>query len=172
VADKVIAVAAYAARRQKEPPPRPAGAELRPLLLEYSVPGSAPIVLWDDAVQVKVKPGETLESVASIYRAPAWAIVQINKLDADRALESGRMLTIPRNLYANVTPQGAPPPPAARPPAAPVARLGPSLPPQADAPAAPRPPVPIPAAAPKPVEPVPARDTSSFSDRWRSNTEQ
>jgi LysM repeat protein len=169
VADKVIAVAAHAARRSKEPPRRPAGAEPRPLLLKYSVPGSAPIVLWDDAIQVKVKPGETLESVALTYRAPAWAIVQINKLDADRPLESGRMLTIPRSLYANVTPPGAPSPPAA-----PVARLGPNPPPQADAPAAPRPPVPIPAAvsAPKPVEPVPARDTSSFSDRWRSNTEQ
>jgi hypothetical protein len=71
VADKVIGVAAYAARHSKEPSPRrPAGAELRPLLLKYTVPGSAPIVLWDDAVQVKAKAGETLETIASTYRAP------------------------------------------------------------------------------------------------------
>jgi hypothetical protein len=58
VADKVIAVAAYAARHPKEPPPRrPAGAEMRPLLLKYTVPGSAPIILWDAAVQVKGEVG-------------------------------------------------------------------------------------------------------------------
>jgi LysM repeat protein len=175
VADKVIAVAAYAARRPKEPPRRLAGAELRPLLLKYSVPGSAPIVLWDDAVQVKVKPGETLESIASTYQAPAWAIVQVNKLDADRSLEPGRMLTIPRSLYANVTPPGAPSPPAARPaPPPPVARLAPTPQPQVEAPAAPKPATPTPAAVsvPKPVESAPVRDPGSFSDRWRSDTEQ
>lgn len=174
VADKVIAVAAYAARRPKEPPRRPAGAELRPLLLKYNVPGSAPIVLWDDAVQVKVKPGDTLETIASTYRAPAWAIVQINKLDANRPLEPARMLTIPRSLYANAAPPGAPSPSAARPAAPPPVARGPNPPSQAEAPAAPRPTAPIPAAvsAPKPVESTPVRDTSSFSDRWRSGTEQ
>jgi LysM repeat protein len=123
VADKVIAVAAYAARHPKEPPPRrPAGAEIRPLLLKYTVPGSAPIVLWDDAVQVKVKSGDTLETIAATDRAPSWAIAQINKLDADRPLEPGRTLIIPRSLYANVAPPAAASPTAARPAAPPVAR--------------------------------------------------
>jgi LysM repeat protein len=174
VADKVIAVAAYAARHPKEPPPRrPAGAEIRPLLLKYTVPGSAPIVLWDDAVQVKVKSGDTLETIASTDRAPSWAIAQINKLDADRPLEPGRTLIIPRSLYANVAPPAAASPPAARPAAPPVARLAPKPPPQAEAPAAERAPAPAPAAAnaPKPAEAPPARDTNSFSDRWRSGTE-
>jgi LysM repeat protein len=174
VADKVIAVAAYAARHPKEPPPRrPAGAEIRPLLLKYTVPGSAPIILWDDAVQVKAKSGETLETIASTYRAPPWAIAQINKLDADRPLEPGRTLIIPRSLYANVAPPAAASPPAARPAAPPVARLAPKPPPQAEAPAAERAPAPAPAAAnaPKPAEAPPARDTNSFSDRWRSGTE-
>ena len=174
VADKVIGVAAYAARHSKEPSPRrPAGAELRPLLLKYTVPGSAPIVLWDDAVQVKVKSGETLETIASTDRAPSWAIAQINKLDADRPLEPGRTLIIPRSLYANVTPPAAASPTAARPAAPPVARLAPKPPPQAEAPAAGSAPAPAPAAAnaPKPAEAPPARDTNSFSDRWRSGTE-
>jgi LysM repeat protein len=174
VADKVIAVAAYAARHPKEPPlRRPAGAEIRPLLLKYTVPGSAPIILWDDAVQVKAKSGETLETIASTYRAPPWAIAQINKLDADRPLEPGRALIIPRSLYANVAPPAAASPPAARPAAPPVARLAPKPPPQAEAPAAERAPAPAPAAAnaPKPAEAPPARDTNSFSDRWRSGTE-
>lgn len=174
VADKVIAVAAYAARHPTEPPPRrPAGAELRPLLLKYTVPGSAPIVLWDDAVQVKAKAGETLETIASTYRAPSWAIVQVNKLDADRPLEPGRTLIIPRSLYANVTPPAAASPTATRPAAPPVARLAPNPPPEAEAPAAGRPPAPNSAAAsaPKPADAPPARDTNSFSDRWRSSTE-
>jgi LysM repeat protein len=174
VADKVIAVAAYAARHPKEPPlRRPAGAEIRPLLLKYTVPGSAPIILWDDAVQAKAKSGETLETIASTYRAPPWAIAQINKLDADRPLEPGRALIIPRSLYANVAPPAAASPPAARPAAPPVARLAPKPPPQAEAPAAERAPAPAPAAAnaPKPAEAPPAPDTNSFSDRWRSGTE-
>jgi LysM repeat protein len=142
-------------------------------LLKYTVPGSAPIILWDDAVQVKAKSGETLETIASTYRAPPWAIAQINKLDADRPLEPGRALIIPRSLYANVAPPAAASPPAARPAAPPVARLAPKPPPQAEAPAAERAPAPAPAAAnaPKPAEAPPARDTNSFSDRWRSGTE-
>ena len=186
VADKITAVAAYAARHPKEPSPRrPAAAELRPLLLKYTVPGSAPIVLWDDAVQVKVKSGETLESIASTYRAPSWAIAQINQLDADRPLEPGRTLLIPRSVYANVTPPVTGPPTAARPAAPPVARVAPQ-PPEGQTPAqtpAANAPAPVPAAAspskpapaasaPKPAESPPARDTSSFSDRWRSTTEQ
>jgi LysM repeat protein len=125
--------------------------------------------LWDDAVQVKVKSGDTLESIAATYRATSWAIVQINNLDADRPLEPGRMLTIPRSVYANATPPGAASPTAARPAAEPVARLAPKLPPPAEAPAAGRPPAP--ASAPKPTEPPPASDANSFSDRWRSSTE-
>ena len=181
VADKITAVAAYAARHPKDAAPRrPAAAELRPLLLKYTVPGSAPIVLWDDAVRVKVKAGETLESVAATHQAPAWAIAQINKLEIDRPLEPGRMLLIPRSVYANVTPPVAGPPVAAPP----VARVAPSPPAEARTPppvGAPTPapatgsvPKPIPAAAsaPKPAESPPAREPSSFSDRWRSGTEQ
>jgi hypothetical protein len=85
---------------------------------------------------VKVKSGETLETIASTYRAPPWAIAQINKLDADRPLEPGRTLIIPRSLYANVVPPAAASPTATRPAAPPVARLAPNPPPQAEAPAA------------------------------------
>lgn len=181
VADKITAVAAYAARHPKEPSPRrPATADLRPLLLKYTVPGSAPIVLWDDAVQVKVKPGETLDSVASTYRAPSWAIAQINKLDTDRPLEPGRTLIIPRSVYANVTLPVAGPPVAAPPAAPPIARVAPEAktvpPPSAPAPvpaaaSAPKP-VPATASSPKPAETPPAHEPNSFSDRWRSTTEQ
>jgi len=184
VADKIMAVAAYAARHPKEPlPRRPAGADLRPLVLKYTVPGSVPIVLWDDAVRAKVKSGETLESVAATYQAPAWAIAQINKLDVDRPVEPGRVLLIPRSVYANVTPPIAGPAVATRPAAPPVARVAPQPTPEAKtpppaiapapAPAAASAPKPVPAAAtsPKPA-PAPPNETNSFSDRWHSTTEQ
>ena len=177
-----MAVAAYAARHPKEPlPRRAAGADLRPLVLKYTVPGSVPIVLWDDAVRAKVKSGETLESVAATYQAPAWAIAQINKLDVDRPIEPGRMLLIPRSVYANVTPPIAGPAVATRPAAPPVARVAPQPTPEAKtpppaiapAPAAASAPKPVPAAAtsPKP-EPAPPNETNSFSDQWHSTTEQ
>jgi len=184
VADKIMAVAAYAARHPKEPlPRRPAGADLRPLVLKYTVPGSVPIVLWDDAVRAKVKSGETLESVAATYQAPAWAIAQINKLDVDRPIEPGRMLLIPRSVYANVTPPIAGPAAATRPAAPPVARVAPQPTPEANTPPPAIAPAPAPAAAsaPKPVPaaatsqkpaPPPPNETNSFSDRWRSTTEQ
>ncbi len=164
VADKITAVAAYAARHAKGPPPRrPAGADLRPLMLKYTVPASAPIVLWDDAVQVKVKSGETLEAIAATYHAPSWAIAQINKLEADRPVDPGRTLLIPRSLYADATPPAAALPSAARPSIKPVARVAPNPSPPAQPPAA---------SAPMRTETPPARDTNSFGDRWRSGTEQ
>jgi LysM repeat protein len=140
--------------------------------------------LWDDAVRAKVKPGETLESVATTYQAPAWAIAQINKLEIDRPLEPGRMLLIPRSVYANVTLPIAGPAVAARPAAPPVARVTPQSAPEAKtpppaiapapAPAAANTPKPVPAAGstPKPVQAPPASETNSFSDRWHSTTEQ
>jgi LysM repeat protein len=185
VADKITAVAAYAARHPKEPlPRRPAGADLRPLVLKYTVPGSVPIVLWDDAMRAKVKSGETLESIAATYQAPAWAIAQINKLEIDRPLEPGRMLLIPRSVYANVTsPIAGPAAVVTRPAAPPVARVAPQSTPEAKTPSPAIAPAPTPAAAsapkpvpatssPKPAEAPPANETNSFSDRWRSTTEQ
>jgi hypothetical protein len=107
VADKVAAVAADAARQAiavgagagARPPVR--GPEVRPLLLKYSVPADARIVLWDSAIAVNPGPGDTLASIASANGVPVWAVAQINKIDQDRPIDPGRPLLIPRNQYVD-----------------------------------------------------------------------
>ena len=75
------------------------------------VPRNAPIVLWDSAVKVTVKPGDTLQSIVAKYEAPSWAIAQINRLSEDQPLAPGRTIVVPRSFYTDTSP---PPPAAAR----------------------------------------------------------
>jgi LysM repeat protein len=160
VAAKILAVAANAARpaagsaRKKQP----AGAtpsEVRPLLLKYVVPADQPIELWDSAVKVTVRPGDTVESISAAYGAPAWVIEQVNRLNADNPIEPGRVLIVPRSLEASPAPavgavaerrNGAPPARVSQ--TGPVPAAGRAVPEQVRAPG--RPP----------------RNAETFSDRW------
>jgi hypothetical protein len=109
VADKVAAVAADVARQTMGVGASTGarrlvrGPEVRPLLLKYSVPADAQIVLWDSAIEVKPRPDDTLESIASTNDVPVWAIAQINKIDQDHPIDPGRPLLIPRNQYVDTT---------------------------------------------------------------------
>jgi LysM repeat protein len=95
VTTKVVALAARAARAERSPAPK------RPLVLSYVVPRDAPIELWDSAVEVKTKPGDTLDAVGATYHVPVWAITQINALESARPIEPGRKLLIPHSLNAD-----------------------------------------------------------------------
>jgi hypothetical protein len=147
VAAKILAVAAYHAAQATAPPraKRPERNTVgRPLVMKYAVPRDEPIVLWDSAIEMRVKRGDTLESIASSYGAPAWAIEQINGLAPDRPIESRRTLLIPRGEY---TDQGdAPVPPVAQQRAPAATRTSSARPPGANA--------------------------SSFGERWGSQTGQ
>ena len=96
-----IAVAASVAQQAKTGKQPDPDADLLPLMLKYTVPREASIELWDSAVKVKVKPGETLELIASTYGAPSWAIAQINTVGSDQTIEPGRTLIVPRSLYTD-----------------------------------------------------------------------
>jgi LysM repeat protein len=168
VAQKILAVAAFAARQEAAPArkklPTALPNEIRPLALKYVVPRDAPIVLWDSAVKVTVKPGDTLQSIVARYETPSWAIAQLNRLSEDAPLAPGRTLIVPRSFYTDTSP---PPPPAAAatsmatPPAHnPAARVSQS------APAAPADrAMPVPAA-----QHADQRPPNSFSDRWGGAT--
>jgi LysM repeat protein len=114
VADKVAAVAADVARQAIGVGPAAGarrlvrGPEVRPLLVKYSVPAEAQIVLWDSAIEVKPRPDDTLESIASANGVPVWAIAQINKIDQDHPFDPGRSLLIPHNQYLDTTLPGPP----------------------------------------------------------------
>jgi thioesterase domain-containing protein len=160
VAAKVLAVAANAARPAASARKKPAAAvpnEVRPLVLRYIVPAGRQIELWDSAIRVTVRPGETLETMAASYAAPVWAIAQINNLNPNDALEPGRALLIPRSLGAEPpAPVPAPQPEAvaAKPPARPPARVSSTAAPPPDR-----------APAPPPAQRAP-RNNGNFNDRW------
>jgi thioesterase domain-containing protein len=158
VASKIVAVAAAASARAADPgrkkPAASAPGEVRPLVLKYIVPADQPIELWDSAIKVTVRSGETLETLVATYGAPAWLIQQVNHVNADRPIEPGRVLLIPRSLENKTPPL---PPIPAKPRVASPAVVGQSSP-----------------SAIRPVGPEPARasagraprNAGSFSERW------
>lgn len=159
VAAKVVAVAAYAARQATADKQPVSGADFVPLVLKYTVPRDAPIELWDSAVNVNVKPGETLESIGSTYGAPPWAIAQINALKPDRAIEPGRTLIIPHSIYT-AAPAVSPAASVPRRSVRSAARITSTKPMSHDA---------APTAS---GDPLPARNANSFSDRWQPDPGQ
>jgi len=173
VADKVAAVAADAARQAMGIGAPPGalrllrGPEVRPLRLKYVVPADAPIVLWDSAIEVKPRPDDTLESIASANGVPVWVIAQVNKIDQDHPFDPGRPLAIPRSQYTDAM-LPAPPQVAARKPApgrgsatnlqqtSQMPRAGPGA-----------------SAGPGGSDvPRVSQDANSFTDRWRAQPAQ
>jgi hypothetical protein len=153
VADKVAAVAADAARSAMGIKRAVhGGGDVRPLRLRYVVPRDAEIVLFDSATEHKAKSGETVESIAAAGGVPAWAVVQINKIDQDHPLESGRMLLVPHIQYADAS---LPTPPPVPPKRQPVARSAPRL------------QEPVDAEVDPPPAPSPPARASSFTDRFK-----
>lgn len=156
VASKIIAVAANAARPAGSRKKQPAGGgvgDVRPLVLKYVVPANKPIELWDSAIKVTVRPGDTLESIVAAYGAPAWLLEQVNRLNADNPIEPGRVLLVPRSLEATPPPAiGAIADKRNAPPAAHVSQTS-------AVPGAARPEQRAPAGRPP-------RNAESFNDRW------
>jgi hypothetical protein len=65
--------------------------------IKYVVPGGAPIELWDGGISVTLEPGQTIQSMASMYGVPAWAIQQASNISDDEAVSPGQRLIVPRH---------------------------------------------------------------------------
>jgi LysM repeat protein len=77
----------------------PANADGVPAPLNYVVPPDAEIELWDTGVPVFVRPGDTLQTIAELYRVPMWSLTQANKGLTDNApLVPGERIVVPRYL--------------------------------------------------------------------------
>jgi LysM repeat protein len=72
---------------------------VRPLVAKYVVPADARIELWDSAISVMAVEGDTVAAIASRNGVPAWAVAQINNLQADAALPAGKTVLVPHNMY-------------------------------------------------------------------------
>jgi len=88
-----------------------ATAEADPVQLRYLVPPKASVELWDSGVPVPVRPGETLDQIASNHRVPLWALEQSNRGLATMPLVAGQRIILPRHLQPQAANQPAPQPP-------------------------------------------------------------
>ncbi|HET8971831.1 MAG TPA: hypothetical protein VFN63_00950, partial [Pseudolabrys sp.] len=66
--------------------------------IRYVVPPDATVDLWDSGMPAVVKADDKLETVAIKYRAPLWALTQINQIPEGAALVANQRVIVPRHL--------------------------------------------------------------------------
>ena len=52
---------------------------------------------------VFARPGDTLRTIAGLYRVPLWSLTQINQLPESAPLTVGQRVIVPRHLVPFVT---------------------------------------------------------------------
>ncbi len=87
-----------------------AGAEGETLPLRYVVPPKAAIDLWDSGMSVFAHPGDSLQTIATLYHVPLWSVTQANKGAGNTPLVPGERVVVPRYLapLAEVSAQSPP----------------------------------------------------------------
>jgi hypothetical protein len=109
--------------------------------LRLVIPAGVPIELWDSGVSVPAHAGETLQTIATTYHVPLWALTQINKVSEGAALTEGQHVIVPRYVGQKLPTSGpsAAPSAAASPPASTASApspTAPASPPTSEAPVA------------------------------------
>jgi LysM repeat protein len=81
--------------------------EAVPLRIVFAPAG--PIELWDSGTPVSAHAGDTMQSIATAYHVPVWALAQINQKSESAALTEGERIVVPRYLGQRVGPKLAAP---------------------------------------------------------------
>jgi LysM domain len=77
----------------------PAKAAGEAVPLNYVLPPGDALELWDSGMPVFARPGDTLQTIAALYRVPLWSLTQVNKGVAESApLVPGERVVVPRHL--------------------------------------------------------------------------
>jgi thioesterase domain-containing protein len=79
--------------------------EAVPLHIVFAATG--PIELWDSGTPISAHAGETLQSLATEYHVPIWALAQINQKSESVALTEGERIVVPRYLGQKLGPRPA-----------------------------------------------------------------
>jgi hypothetical protein len=66
--------------------------------LRLVVPPSVPIELWDSGLAISAHGGDTLQTIATTYHVPLWALTQMNKVPETVALTEGQRIVIPYHI--------------------------------------------------------------------------
>jgi len=85
-----------------------AGGEGEAVPLRIVFAASGPIELWDSGVAVSAHAGDTLQSLASTYHVPAWALAQLNRKSEGAALSEGERIVVPRYLGRRLASRSTP----------------------------------------------------------------
>jgi hypothetical protein len=93
---KIRALAATPARLEGEVVP-----------LRIVIPAAVSIKLWDSAMPVSARAGDTLQTLAGTYRVPVWALAQLNQIPEDQVLTQGERVIVPRYLSPTAAPSSA-----------------------------------------------------------------
>jgi thioesterase domain-containing protein len=80
--------------------------EAVPLRIVFAATG--PIELWDSGVAISAHAGDTLQSLASGYHVPLWAVAQVNRKSEGAALSEGERIVVPRYLGQRFARAGSP----------------------------------------------------------------
>jgi hypothetical protein len=77
---------------------RPAKLAADPLPIRLVVPADADLELWDSGTSVATRSGDAVQSIATEYRVPVWALTQINRLPQDGVPPAGFRMIVPQHL--------------------------------------------------------------------------
>jgi LysM repeat protein len=75
----------------------PAKVGADPIPIRLVVPADADLELWDSGTSIVTRSGDTVQSIATEYRVPVWALTQINRLPQD-GLILGSRIVVPQHL--------------------------------------------------------------------------
>jgi hypothetical protein len=84
-----------------------AGGEGEAVPLHIVFPPTGPIELWDSGRPVSAQAGDTLQTLATTYHVPLWALAQINQKSENAALTEGERIVVPRYLGRRMAPSPA-----------------------------------------------------------------
>ncbi|MFZ3357919.1 MAG: LysM domain-containing protein [Xanthobacteraceae bacterium] len=76
----------------------PAHGEGEAVPLRIVIPPAVTIDLWDSGMPVSAHAGDTLQTVATTYHVPVWALAQVNKIADHATLTEGQRIVVPRYL--------------------------------------------------------------------------
>ena len=76
----------------------PAQAEGDTVPIRFVVPADAALELWDSGTPMFARPGDTLQTLATLHQVPLWSLTELNPTAEGAQLAPGQRIIVPRHL--------------------------------------------------------------------------